>query len=68
MAILPSSSARLSARAVAAFIAGSAAVFLALFVVARALLLMRNVGLTADIPTSELDKAFEVVLRFDLAM
>ncbi len=57
---------RYSAVADTAYIFGSSAVFLLLFAVSRTLLLVRNSGLTADIPVSALLISYAVGFRFDL--
>ena len=57
---------RYSALADTAYILGSSAVFLLLFAVSRTLLLVRNIGLIADIPVSALLISYAVGFRFDL--
>ena len=57
---------RYSALADTAYILGSSAIFILLFAVSRTLLLMRNSGLTADIPVSALLISYAVGFRFDL--
>lgn len=57
-----------SAQADAMYVAGSALVFMVLFALSRALLLTRNWSLAADIPSTELLKAFLVGARFDLVI
>ncbi len=48
------------------YIFGSSAVFLLLFTVSRMLLMVRNIGLIADIPVSDLLISFVIGFRFDL--
>ena len=57
---------RYSALADAAYILGSSAIFILLFAVSRTLLLVRNIGLIADIPVSALLISYAVGFRFDL--
>jgi phosphoglycerol transferase MdoB-like AlkP superfamily enzyme len=59
---------RYTALADTAYILGSSAIFLLLFAVSRTLLLLRNIGLTADIPLSDLLLSYLVGFRFDLIM
>jgi phosphoglycerol transferase MdoB-like AlkP superfamily enzyme len=68
MTLFSRSAPRSSVRADVAFIGGALLVFMVLFAIARAMLLLRNLPLAADVPTLELAKAFVVGLRFDLAM
>jgi len=57
---------RYSAFADTAYILGSSLVFLLLFAVSRTLLMVRNIGLIANIPVSDLMMSYAVGFRFDL--